>query len=62
MLKLGCYEDGAPNEDLTSLLVERHLDPLVSEGHYRSTSVVDIEVIGVGHHLDHYFVEVSWRN
>ena len=59
--KLGCYEDEEPNGDLTSLPVDRYFDHLVSEDRYRSSFVVDTEVIGVGRHLDHYFVAVSWR-
>ena len=48
------------NEDLTSLPADCHFDHLVSEDRCRSTFVVDTEVIGVGHHLDHYSVAVSW--
>ena len=42
-------------------LPDCHLDRLVSEDHCHS-AFVDIEVIGVGHHLDQYSVEASWRN
>jgi hypothetical protein len=39
---------------------DRHFDRLVNEERCRSTFVVDTEVIGVGHRLDHYSVAVSW--
>lgn len=34
----------------------------MSEDHFRLAFVADTEVIVVGHHLDHYFVAVSWVN
>jgi hypothetical protein len=58
--KIESYEGEMLNEDLTSLLADRHFDRLVSEDRWRSTFVVDIEVIEVGHHLDHYPAAVSW--
>ena len=59
LLKFGSYEDETLNGDLTSLPADRHFDCLVSEDHCRSTFAMDTEVIGVGHHLDHYSVAVS---
>ena len=56
-LKVGSYE---LNRNLTSLPTDRHFDRLVSEDRCRSTFVMDTEVIGVGHHLDHYSVAISW--
>ena len=61
-LNLGCYEDEVPNADLISLPADRHFDRLVSEDHYRSAFVANIEVIGADHRLDHYSVAVSWGN
>jgi len=60
--KFGYYEDEVPTEDLTSLPVDRHFDRFVSVDRYRSAFVANIRVIGVGHHLDHYSVRVSWGN
>ena len=57
--KVGSYEGETLIEDLTSLPAVRRFDRLVND-HCRSTFVVDTEVIGVGHHLDHYSVAVSW--
>ena len=56
-LKVGSYE---LNGDLTSLLTDCHFECLVSEDHCCSTFAMDTEVIGVGHHLDHNSVVVSW--
>ena len=58
--KFGSYEGEVLNEDLTSLPAVRRFDRLVNEDYCRSTFVVDTEVIGVGHHLDHCSVAVSW--
>ena len=58
--KFGSYEGEMLNGDLTSLLADRHFDRLVSEDRCRLTFVVDTEVIGVSHHLDHHSVAVSW--
>ena len=52
--KIGSYEGGMLNGDLTNLPVDRHFDRLVSEDRCHLTFVVDTEVIGVDHHLDHY--------
>ena len=57
--KIGNYEGEMLNGDLTSLPVERHFDRLVSEEHCHLTFAVDTEVIGMGHHLDHWSVAVS---
>ena len=46
-LKIGSYEGGMLNGDLTNLPVERHFDRLVSED--RS----NIEVIGADHRPNH---------
>ena len=43
--KFGCYEDEKSNGDSTTLLADRHFDRPVSEDHYRSTFVIDTEVI-----------------
>ena len=58
--KFESYEGEMLNGDLTSLPADRHFDRLVSEDRCRSTFAVDTEVIGVGHHSDHYSVAVSW--
>jgi hypothetical protein len=58
--KFGSYEGEMLNGDLTNLLADRHFDRLVSEDRCHSTFVVNIEVIEVGHHLDHYPAAVSW--
>ena len=47
-------------EDLTSLQADHHFDLPASEDRCHSTFAVDSEVIGAGHHLDHYSVAVSW--
>jgi hypothetical protein len=57
--KIGNYEGEMLNRELTSLLTDRHFDHLVSEDRCHSTFAVDVEMIGVGHHLDHYSVAVS---
>lgn len=56
-LKIGSYEGGMLNGDLTNLPVERHFDRLVSEDRCNLTFAVDTEVIEVGHHLDRYYWE-----
>jgi hypothetical protein len=43
--KFGCYEDEKSNGDSTTLPADRHFDRPVSEDRYRSTFVVDTEVI-----------------
>ena len=43
--KFGCYEDEKSNGDSTTPLADRHFDLPVREDRYRSTSVVDTEVI-----------------
>ena len=58
--RFGSYEGEILNVDLTNLPAECHFDRLVSEGRCLSTFVVDTEVIGVDHHLDHYSLAVSW--